>query len=50
MCQFKARLADFYDTIGKNLTGQELVQLMFREDGKTHFSDDDRVDKYICLG
>ena len=47
MCQLKAGLADFCDTMGKNLTGQELIQLMFREDGKTHFSDDDCVDKYI---
>ena len=46
--QLKAGMADFCDSIGKNLTRQELIQLLFGEDVKAHFNDDQYVNKYIC--
>ena len=46
--QLKAGLADFCNTYGKNFTGQELMQLFFRERAKTHSNNEHHVNKYVC--
>ncbi|KAL6350247.1 hypothetical protein AAG906_004192 [Vitis piasezkii] len=47
--QLKAGLAHFCDTYGKNFTGQELIQLMFKEEAKSaHSNDNHHVNMYRC--